>query len=65
MRRFIAFIFAVAGIVAGIMTIIYGMEWKAIAAAFGIPGIISVVCLICTTVSDVTKVVESVKGLKQ
>lgn len=64
MRRCIAFLFSLAGIAAGILTIVKGMDWKAISAAFGIPGSISVLCLICTTVSDVTKVVESVRGIK-
>lgn len=64
MRRFIAFLFGVAGVSAGIVSILLKCDWQTVAVSFGIPGIISVMCLVCTTVSDVTKVVESVKGIK-
>jgi hypothetical protein len=62
MRRFLAFLFAVAGLFTGIFTAITRQEWQVIVASFCAPAAVSVLLLICTTITDVTDIVKAVKG---
>ena len=65
MRRFTAFIFVLAGVSSGLISVLKQSEWQVIAACFGVPGILALAMLICTTVSDVKEIVSAVKEAKQ
>lgn len=62
MRRFLAFLFALCGMFAGIYTAITHQDWQVIVASFCSPAAVSVFLLICTTITDVTDIVKAVKG---
>jgi hypothetical protein len=64
MRRILSFLFAVAGVSGGILALIMQSDWKIVASAFGVPGVLSLGFLILTTVSDVKEIVSAVKELK-
>lgn len=62
-RRVIAFMYALAGIIAGGWCVYTGqVVWSTIAAAFGIPALVCVVLLLFTTWGDLTSAVDAVKG---
>lgn len=65
MRRFAAFIFVLASVSCGLISVLFQSEWMVIAAAFGIPGVLALAMLICTTVSDVKEIVSAVKEANQ
>jgi hypothetical protein len=64
MRRILSFLFAAAGVSGGILALIMQSDWKIVASAFGVPGVLSLGFLILTTVSDVKEIVSAVKELK-
>ena len=61
-RRVLAFIFAIAGLAAGIFAIVMKAEWQVVLIAFGVPILACVLLLLFTTWTDVAKVAEAVKG---
>ena len=63
MRRVLSFIFALAGVSGGILALIMQSDWKIVASAFGVPGVLSLGFLILTTVSDVKEIVSAVKAV--
>ena len=65
MRRFAAFIFVLASVSCGLISVLFQSEWMIVAAAFGVPGVLALAMLICTTVSDVKEIVSAVKEAKQ
>lgn len=62
MRRFLAFLFALAGTGFGGYAIYKYDDWKIVAAAFGIPYLASIILLFFTTWGDVAKVVKAAKS---
>lgn len=64
MRRVLAFLFALAAIALAAVALVLKMEWKAVAAAAGIPVFACIVLLLFTTWNDVTGVVSAIKGGK-
>ena len=65
MRRISAFIFVLASVSCGLISVLKQSDWKIIVASFGIPGVLALAMLICTTVSDVKEIVSAVKEAKQ
>ena len=65
MRRFASFIFVLASVSCGLISVLLQSEWMVVASAFGIPGVLALAMLICTTVSDVKEIVSAVKEAKQ
>ena len=65
MRRFASFIFVLASVSCGLISVLKQSDWKIIVASFGIPGVLALAMLICTTVSDVKEIVSAVKEAKQ
>lgn len=68
MRRIISFIYAIVGIISGILCIIKGegeASWQSICAAFGAPSLVSIILLLFTTWDDLNKAIKSVKGIEQ
>ena len=65
MRRISAFIFVLASVSCGLISVLKQSEWMVVASAFGIPGVLALAMLICTTVSDVKEIVSAVKEAKQ
>jgi len=63
MRRILSFLFAVAGVSGGMLALIKQSDWKIVASAFGVPGVLSLGFLILTTVSDVKEIVSAVKAV--
>ena len=63
MRRILSFLFALAGVSGGIIALIKQSDWKIVASAFGVPGVLSLGFLILTTVSDVKEIVSAVKAV--
>ncbi|MBQ0003598.1 MAG: hypothetical protein KBT21_08665 [Treponema sp.] len=62
MRRLIAFLFAIAGILGGCFSIWKGYDWKIIAASFGVPSLSMLFLMFFTTWDDISKVVSFKKG---
>ena len=60
-RRVLAALSFVVGSVAGILTVKYSAPWQGIAAAFGVPYLLSAGLLICTTVTDVKDIISAVR----
>lgn len=63
MRRILSFLFAVAGVSGGMLALVKQSDWKIVASAFGVPGVLSLGFLILTTVSDVKEIVSAVKAV--
>ncbi|MBD5414009.1 MAG: hypothetical protein HDR52_06285 [Treponema sp.] len=64
MRRLLAFLFGLAGIVASILCIFHSIEWKTVAVAVGLPFASCLVLLLFTTWADVEGIVSAAKGKK-
>lgn len=63
MRRILSFLFSVAGVSGGMLALVKQSDWKIVASAFGVPGVLSLGFLILTTVSDVKEIVSAVKAV--
>ena len=63
MRRVSAFIFVLASVSGGLISVLKQSEWQVVAVAFGVPGVLSLCFLILTTVSDVKEIVSAVKAV--
>ena len=61
MRRVLAFITSIIGCIAGILSIVFKMDWHVVASAFGVPNLVSVILLFFTTWSDIKSVMEVIK----
>lgn len=61
MRRFLAFLFCLASICAGLLSIVKDSSWQVVAASFGVPGIISAAFMFFTTWEDVKKIISAWK----
>jgi hypothetical protein len=65
MRRVLAFLFGCAGLAAGIIAALAGVDWKIVTACFGVPGLLAFCFLILTTVSDVKEIAKLINKVKE
>lgn len=61
MRRFLAFILILTGIVLGGIALFLKLDWKILLIALGIPFLSAIVLLFFTSWTDIAQVVEKVK----
>lgn len=61
MRRLLAFLFALVSFVAGLLCVVYRLDWKAITAAFGIPATACILMLFFTSWTDIAQITENLK----
>ncbi len=61
MRRLLAFVFALASIGGGIMSIVKALPYQAICASFGIPSAVCIILLLFTTWEDIVSIINSLK----
>lgn len=61
MRRLLALIFSIDGLISGNVAICRGSDWQTVAVSFGIPIFAAVILLFFTTWGDITEIVKAWK----
>ena len=64
-RRVLAALFSILACVAGIYSVLMGVDWKLAAVAFGVPITAVLVLVFFTTWETVATVIKAVKGEKK
>ena len=61
-RRVLAAVFSLLACVAGVYSVLMGVDWKLAAVAFGVPIMAVLVLVFFTTWETVTSIIKAVKG---
>ena len=62
MRRVLAFLFGVLGLVAGTAAVSFGAVWQVVAIAYGFPILAALILLFFTTWTDVIAIINAFRS---